>query len=154
MKNQWQPRAAPGIEDGLVLFDGACVLCSRWAQFVISRDPTVRFRFLPIQTKAGRNLAEHLTIDPDHPQTNAVILNGIAYFKSDAAIALASRLPRWRRTKTLRFAPRFLRDRIYDLVAQNRYRLFGRQEICLTPTEGLKQHLVSQSTPIQTGSGV
>ena len=50
MKRDWSPVAAGEVEDGLILFDGVCVLCSRWVDFVIKRDPNARFRFLPIQT--------------------------------------------------------------------------------------------------------
>ena len=71
------------MPDGLVLFDGVCVLCSGWVRFLLERDSDAIFRFTPIQSPYGRALAQRLGIDPETPQTNAVIIGGRAYFKAD-----------------------------------------------------------------------
>lgn len=139
---QWQPRQVAGVADGTVLFDGVCVLCSFWVQYVIRHDPTARFRFLAIQSAAGQTLAGHLSINPDNPQTNVVVLAGTAYFKSDAAIEVITRLRGTSRLGFLRLLPVGLRDALYDCVARNRYQLFGRRTSCLVPTEDLRQHLL------------
>ena len=120
----WQSKPVHGTADGTVLFDGYCIFCSRWVHFVIERDPCAKFRFLVIQTKQGRALASELDIDPDNPESNAVVLAGRAYFKSDAALQVLARLPGW---SWVRHAAPFraLRDWVYDHVAGNRYRLFG-----------------------------
>jgi hypothetical protein len=67
------PKSPGGINSphGLILFDGACVLCSRWSRFVSKRDRRGYFRFVPIQLAEGRPLAEQLGIDPDHPDSFA-----------------------------------------------------------------------------------
>lgn len=130
----WTSRPAPEAPEGLILFDGVCGLCSRWVRFVISRDPEMTFRFLPIQSEAGRRFAQDMGVSPDDPETNIVILDGRAWFKSDAALAVISRLggPGWARM--LLRLPRRLRDPVYDLIARNRYRLFGRRQVCLLPS--------------------
>ena len=87
MQQSWKPKAIDGVPDGLVLFDGVCVLCSGWVQFLIERDRDQFFRFTPIQSPYGRALAQRLGIDAEAPQTNAVIIGGRAYFKVDSAIA-------------------------------------------------------------------
>jgi len=131
---RWSPQPAPDEPDGLILFDGVCVFCSRWVRFVIAHDPEGRFRFLPIQSDAGRALAMRHGIDPEAPQTNAVVLNGLIHFKSDAALTVLGALPKTRALAALKAAPRLLRDPAYDLIARNRYAIFGRTEACMVPS--------------------
>jgi predicted DCC family thiol-disulfide oxidoreductase YuxK len=68
----------------------------------------------------GRPLAEQLGIDPDRPNSLALV-------------RIARELPRWRWTWVFHFIPRVIRDAIYDLVARNRYRWFGRRDACILP---------------------
>src|SRR5437879_9855667 len=110
MKRSWPPVAAPEVADGTVLFDGVCVLCSWWVRFIIERDPDTRFRFTPIQSPYGRLLALRFGIDNDMPETNAVVVSGTAFFKSDAVIQVVQLLPKWRWTGALGRLPRPLRD--------------------------------------------
>lgn len=131
--SRWSPQPAPDEPDGLILFDGVCVFCSRWVRFVIDRDPERRFRFMAIQSEPGRALAARFGIDPEAPQTNAVILGGRIYFKSDAALTVLGALTATRPLSLLKAAPRALRDPIYDLIARNRYAIFGRTEVCMVP---------------------
>jgi predicted DCC family thiol-disulfide oxidoreductase YuxK len=130
-----------------VLFDGICILCSWWVRFVIERDKSVQLHFVPIQSRYGRGLAKSLGIDPDVPETNAVVIGGYAYFKSDAAIMVFAGLPRWSWSGVFRFVPRMLRDWAYDRVARNRYRLFGRTESCLVPAPEIAHHFVFGTPP-------
>lgn len=123
-----EPSAWP--DDGIILFDGVCVLCSGWVRFVATRDAARRFRFTPIQSPYGRHLAETLGIDPGDPDTNAVVLHGRALRRSDAALAVVATLPGWGWTRALRLVPRPVRDAGYALIARNRYRLFGRRDAC------------------------
>ena len=130
------------IPDGTILFDGVCVLCSRFFKVVAARDHAIRFRFLPIQDSYGRELAASLGIDPDAPATNALILGGHVFTRSDSAIEVFRHLPFWRWIIILRAIPRPIRDRLYDLVARNRYRLFGRTATCMIPSPDLRRHLL------------
>jgi predicted DCC family thiol-disulfide oxidoreductase YuxK len=136
-----------GVPEGTVLYDGVCVLCSGWFRFVAARDTQARFRFTPIQGDYGRRLAMRLGIDPDHPETNAVIIDGHAYMRSDAGIEILRRLPGWSWAKILLAMPPGLRDWAYDRVAQNRYSVFGRTETCMVPDASLAQHVLPDSTP-------
>jgi predicted DCC family thiol-disulfide oxidoreductase YuxK len=130
------------VADGTVLFDGVCVLCSGWFRFVAARDPEARFRFTPIQGAYGRSLAIRLGIDPDNPETNAVIISGVAYLRSDAAIQILRRLPGWGWSVVLLAIPRVLRDAAYGGIARNRYRLFGRTDTCMVPDDRLVRHIL------------
>ena len=132
--SRWSPQPAPDEPDGLILFDGVCVFCSRWVRFVIDRDPERRFSFLAIQSGRGRALAERFGIDPEAPQTNAVFLDGRIVFKSDAALTVLGALAATRPLGRLKVVPHWLRDPAYDLIARNRYRLFGRTDACMVPT--------------------
>jgi predicted DCC family thiol-disulfide oxidoreductase YuxK len=128
------PKSPGGINSphGLILFDGVCVLCSRGCRFVSKRDRRGYFRFVPIQLAEGRPLAEQLGIDPDRPDSFAFVATGQAYVKSEAALRIARELPRWQWTWVFHFIPRVIRDAIYDLVARNRYRWFGRRDACIS----------------------
>ena len=130
----WSPRPANGEADGLILFDGVCVFCSCWVRFVLKRDREVRFRFVAIQSEAGRALAGRLGISVEEPQTNAVVWGGRVWFKSDAALTVLSVVGPVRPLMTgLQAAPRPLRDAVYDRIARNRYRIFGRSDVCMIP---------------------
>ena len=138
----WKPQPIDGVADGLILFDGVCVLCSGWVRFVIERDRAARFRFSPVQSAYGSALAARLGISAEDPQTNAVVFADRALFKSDAAIAVLSSLPRWRWVRVLSAVPRPARDRAYDWIARRRYRLFGRHNSCMVPTPELTRRFV------------
>jgi predicted DCC family thiol-disulfide oxidoreductase YuxK len=131
--SRWAPVSTPDLPDGLILFDGVCVFCSRWARFVIARDRDARFRFLPIQSEQGRALAARLGVDPDAPETNVVVMEGRALMKSDAALAVLGVLKDVRWLGALRHVPPWMRDPLYDLIARNRYAIFGRTETCMVP---------------------
>jgi predicted DCC family thiol-disulfide oxidoreductase YuxK len=120
-------------DDDVILYDGVCVFCSRWIRFIASRDEIKRFRFTAIQSGYGTRLAQAFGIDPDDPDTNAVIHGGVAYFKSDAVLTVLSNLPGWGWVRMLRTVPKPLRDAIYNLVAWNRYRIFGKYDVCFIP---------------------
>lgn len=132
--NCWSPQPAPDEADGLILFDGVCVFCSRWVRFVIDHDPERRFRFVAVQSEAGRALAARFGIDPEAPQTNAVVWGGRIFFKSDAALTVLGALEATRPLARLKAAPRWLRDPAYDLIARNRYAIFGRTDVCMVPS--------------------
>lgn len=128
-----RPTPAPGAREGLILFDGECVFCSRWVRWVIQRDSGRRYRFASIQGATGRDLAPRIGLRLDAPQSNAVVENGLARFKSDAALSVIAGLPGWRWVGWLRVVPRSWRDGVYDVVATNRYRFLGRTEQCWRP---------------------
>lgn len=141
MSGHYAPRPLAGIPDGTVLYDGVCVICAWGFRFVAARDPDARFRFTAVQDPLGHQIAEALGLDTTFPESNAVVIGGIAYMKSDAGIEILSRLPRWRWVRALRLLPKGLRDWVYDRVARNRYRLFGRTETCMVPDAALWRHI-------------
>ena len=131
-------------DDDVILYDGVCVFCSRWVQFVIARDTAKRFRFTPIQSPYGTRLAQAFGIDPGDPDTNAVIHGGRAHLKSDAALTVLSNLPGWSWTRALFAVPKPLRNAVYGVVARNRYRIFGKFESCFVPDAELRRRVLEQ----------
>jgi predicted DCC family thiol-disulfide oxidoreductase YuxK len=119
---------------GLILFDGVCVLCAGGCRFVNKRDRRGYFRYVPIQQAEGRAVAIELGIDPDRPDSFAFVHDGLASVKSEAALRIARELPWWGWVSIFLLVPRAVRDVIYDLIARNRYRWFGRTETCALPT--------------------
>ena len=79
-------------------------------------------------------IADRYGIDPDSPTTFILVDGGTAFVRSEAALRILEQLPGWRWTALLRAIPRPLRDRLYDIVARNRYRWFGRLDVCILPT--------------------
>jgi predicted DCC family thiol-disulfide oxidoreductase YuxK len=144
----WRPQAATDLPEGLILFDGVCVLCAGWVNFIVPRDPEGRYRFVSIQSELGRALAARFRIDVEAPQSNVVIRHGQAWFKADSALRVCRDLPGWRWTLVFRLLPRPLRNIFYDLIAQNRYRLFGRRDTCLVPTPALRKRFVATANDI------
>jgi predicted DCC family thiol-disulfide oxidoreductase YuxK len=145
----WDP-ALEGMErvmhqwpdDDVILYDGVCVFCSRWVRFVAARDKGRRFRFTAIQSGYGTRLAQAYGINPDDPDTNAVIHGGEVFFKSDAALTVLSAVPGWRWVRVLRSVPKPLRDAVYNLVARNRYRIFGKYETCFLGDAGFRDRVM------------
>ena len=135
MSNQWP-------DDDIILYDGVCIFCSHWIRFVAARDISHRFRFTPIQSDYGSRLARNFGIDPDDPDTNAVVHGGVAYFKSDAALTVLSLLPGWSWVRVLFAVPKALRNPVYNLVARNRYRIFGRTAACMIPDAAMRARVI------------
>jgi predicted DCC family thiol-disulfide oxidoreductase YuxK len=129
-------------DDDVILYDGVCIFCSRWIRFVAARDDTKIFRFTAIQSAYGIRLAQAFGINPDDPDTNAVIHGGVAYFRSDAALTVLSSLPGWRWIHLLFATPKPLRDAVYNLVAKNRYRIFGKYDACFVPDENMRARVI------------
>jgi predicted DCC family thiol-disulfide oxidoreductase YuxK len=133
-------------DNGIILYDGVCVLCSGWMRFVLRRDTGRLFRFTPIQSEYGGALARALNIDPKNPDTNAVIWNGIAYRRSDAALRVVSLLPKLGWVRVLHLVPRVFRDSIYRLIARTRYRVWGRHAVCDLGDQPYKDRIVIRFT--------
>jgi predicted DCC family thiol-disulfide oxidoreductase YuxK len=129
------------------LFDGVCVLCSSGVQYTLRHERDHEIRFVAFQSREGRALAERHGIDPDQPESFLFIENAIAMRKSDAVLGVVAHLG-WPARLLLagRALPRPLRDWLYDRLARNRYRLFGRKESCGRP-DPAQRHRFSLPEP-------
>ena len=122
-------------EPAVVLYDGVCGFCNASVQFIIKRDPNKRFRFAPLQSDVGRELAAAHGIDAERLDGLVLIENGSASIKSTAALRIARRLRRpWPVVAALFIVPRVIRDWFYDRFAERRYRWFGKIDACASPS--------------------
>ena len=128
--------AVPRFPDdkALIVFDGVCVLCSGWARFVLERDTGFAFRMTTAQSPLGQALFRHYGLDTENFETNLVLASGRAYAKLDTVVEVGRRLGGiWRLASVLHVLPRPGADWLYDRIASNRYRLFGRTDSCMIP---------------------
>ena len=120
----------------VLIFDGVCNLCNASVNFVMRRDREGRFLFASNQSEAGASLLRKFGVDPETARSVYLIDGDRIWEKSAATAEIARRMPfPWKMGSVLRYLPRFVRDGVYDLIATNRYRLFGRSESCRLPTE-------------------
>jgi len=133
----------PATPTPLIVFDGVCVLCSGFVQWVIRHDPHGRFRFTSAQGPLGQALTRDLGLDPVRFETILLVENNAAYGKLAAMIEIAARLGGlWRAAALLRLLPTFLGDWAYDRIARNRYAVFGRHEICWAPPPDIADRVI------------
>ena len=140
----------------VLLYDGVCGLCSRLVQFVLKRDASAHFRFASLQSDFASEFCRQQGLDPDDLDTVYVVeepgqrLNA----RSDAVIFVLRGLGGfWRAAAVLlRALPKSLRDWGYDVVAHNRYRIFGKYETCPLPEEKYQDRFLDSlsSSPVQT----
>ena len=131
--------SVPSFPDdrGVIIFDGGCVMCSRFAQLIMRRDRSRRFRLLAAQSPLGTALYRHYGLDPVFYETNILIENGVARFKSAASIRILEQLGfPWSLVAVGRTLPTAVRDWLYDIVARNRLRWFGERDTCYMPQPG------------------
>ena len=124
------------LGDGpIIVFDALCVLCSAHAQFVLTHDRAGHFRLASMQDEVGAALYARCGIDAADPDTLVVVEKTRFLRDSDAILAIYGGLGwPWRALAIGRLVPRGLRDRLYRLIARNRYRLFGKRQTCWLPT--------------------
>ena len=120
----------------VVLYDGECNLCNHSVQFILRRDPAERFRFAALQSPAARRLLLQAGQAPTLlPDSVILVEQGKVYAKSTAALRIARQLSGlWPCAAVLLLVPVPLRNWGYDLIARNRYRLFGRKDACMVPS--------------------
>ena len=128
------------LTHSIILFDGVCNLCNGAVNFVIKRDPRNVFKFTPLQEKQGVLLLKKHAVDSRKLDSIVLIENGNVYIKSSAALRIAKKLSGlWPLFFVLLIIPSFIRDGVYDFIAKNRYKWFGKKEQCMIPTPGLRE---------------
>ena len=117
----------------IIFFDGVCNLCNRSVQFVLKRDTEGRFRYASLQSTSGQQILNEYSLRQDHFNSFILFDNGKIYTRSDAALRVSSQLKGWKWTAAFKIVPRFMRDAVYNLIARNRYKWFGKREECMLP---------------------
>ncbi len=129
-----------GNDKKIILFDGVCNLCNSSIQFIIKHDSKDLFRYTPLQSETGKRLISERKIDTSKIDSIILIEPGVAYYtKSNAALRIGSNLEGYHNISgLLNLIPSKLRNIVYDFVAKNRYRWYGKKEECMVPTPELK----------------
>ena len=128
----------------LILFDGVCNLCNSSVQYVIKHDKKNVFMFTALQSDIGKDLIKRFNIDTE--KTDSILLyspeNSMAS-KSTAALKIAKHLGFPQSLMSVFFIiPPFIRNWVYDYIAKNRYKWYGKKEACMVPTPELKSRFL------------
>ncbi|MFD1207048.1 MULTISPECIES: DCC1-like thiol-disulfide oxidoreductase family protein [Sporosarcina] len=127
----------------IILFDGECNFCNKSVQFIIKRDPSAHFYFTSLQSETGERYRKQYKI-PDDIDSLVLIEKGKSYTKSAAALHIAKKLDGlWHLLFLFILVPRKLRDGVYDYIAKNRYKWFGKNEdACMLPPPEIRKRFI------------
>jgi len=128
-------------DKAVIFFDGVCNLCNGAVTFVIQRDARDYFRFSPLQGELGSTFSRRS--EEELPDSIVLIEKGRVFTRSDAPLRIARRLGGgYPLLYAFIVIPRWIRDPIYDWVARNRFRWFGKRETCMIPTDALRNKFI------------
>ena len=120
--------------NGIILFDGVCNFCNSSVNFIIDRDATNYFKFGALQSNEGQALLKEHNQSTDSFDTLILIEGDALFTRSTAALRIAKKLSGlWPLFYIFIILPKFLRDPIYNLIAKNRYKMFGKKDVCRLP---------------------
>lgn len=124
----------------LILFDGVCNLCNDAVLKVIKYDKKNTFLFAALQSETGKKVTSHLNIDTSKIDSIILYEPGVSYeIKSTAALKVMQNFGGlWQITQLAYILPESIRNYIYEYIAKNRYKWFGKKESCMIPTLALK----------------
>jgi predicted DCC family thiol-disulfide oxidoreductase YuxK len=138
-------KSLAALPENIVIFDGVCNLCDFSVHFIFEHDTAGHFFFTPAQSPLGASLLRRFGINTSRLDTVVLVRGERAFTRSAAAIEIASGLDMpWNLLAVFQAVPEPLRDMVYDLIAQNRYQLFGKKEQCMVPSEALRRRFLEQ----------
>lgn len=118
----------------ILLFDGVCNLCSSSVQFVIRHNGKENVQFASLQSEVGKQLLKNADLPADYIGSLVLVENDEFFVKSDAALKLTKHLNGlWKLGGIFLMVPKFIRNPVYDWIARNRYKWFGKKEVCWIP---------------------
>ncbi len=127
----------------IILFDGVCNFCNTSINFIIRQDKKKIFRFAALQSGAGKEFLEKYILPKDYLESFILIDKGKVYKSSAAGLKLYNKLPwYWKWTQIFWIVPKFIRDGVYNFIAKNRYKWFGKKESCMVPSPKLKERFL------------
>ena len=124
------------IDSKIILFDGVCNFCNYWVNFILDHDTQNIFKFTALQSEKGRELLDNFELPKDDFDSFILISQNNVYKKSSAAFEIAKQLNGWPKYfASLRFLPLTFTDLVYDFIARNRYKIFGKKDVCRIPSK-------------------
>ncbi|NIK76710.1 putative DCC family thiol-disulfide oxidoreductase YuxK [Paenibacillus castaneae] len=134
----------------VLLIDGQCLLCNGITRFVVKRDKAKTFQFASLQSEAGQQFLRDGKLATGDLNTFVMIQNGKYFIKSSAALRVLRELDGlWPLLYVFIAVPQAWRNVFYDLIAQNRYRWFGKTDVCMLPTNELKDRFMENGVHAQ-----
>jgi predicted DCC family thiol-disulfide oxidoreductase YuxK len=131
------------IHRPVILYDGVCALCNAWVKFVLRWDRKEVFLFAALQSSQGLKLLAERQVNTAALSSIVVVYPEEVFLRSDAALTILTALGwPWSMMAVLRIIPRFLRDALYNFVAVNRYRVFGKYESCPLPDARVRARFI------------
>jgi predicted DCC family thiol-disulfide oxidoreductase YuxK len=132
-----------GEQGNLIIFDGVCNLCNGSVNFVIRHDKRKIFKFTAFQSIYGRDIVERFKIEQETQRTIILITDGKVYRRSMAVLEIFEILGgAWKLMRVLKIFPLCFRDWCYDVISRHRYRLFGRKQSCMVPTDSIRERFL------------
>jgi predicted DCC family thiol-disulfide oxidoreductase YuxK len=123
------------IKDRIIFFDGVCNLCNSSVDVVMRHDKSASFKFASLQSDFAKRVLPEFGVEPSDLDSIALIDNGIVYQRSSAALKIAGKLSGlYPLLGVFWIVPKGLRNLVYDWVARNRYKWFGKKDSCRLPT--------------------
>lgn len=123
----------------VILFDGVCNLCNGSVQKIIAADPKKQFRFASLQGSFGQQVLKQFHLPPSEFSSFILLENNQIFTKSTGALKVARRLSgAWPLFYAFIIVPQFIRDGVYNIIARNRYKWFGKKESCMVPQAALQ----------------
>lgn len=127
----------------VILFDGVCNLCSSSVDFILDHDPEGHFVFASLQSEAGKQILSQYGLSTESFDSVVLVKNGKVYQKSRAALEIAGKLTGpWPILQAFKVVPVFLSDSVYNFIARNRYRFFGKRQTCRFPTPDIRSRFL------------
>lgn len=127
----------------IILFDGVCNLCSSSVQKVIKNDPEGKFLFAPLQGKTGQEMLNKYQLPVNNFNSFVLVQDDQVFTQSTAALKVARQMKGfWKWLYAFIIIPPFIRNAVYNLIAGNRYKWFGKKETCMVPTPELKSRFL------------
>ena len=127
----------------IILFDGVCNFCNRTINIILKYDKDAYFQFAPSQSNAAMGIMQQFGLEQQAITSVILIDNEKVYTKTDAVIQIANRLSGWPSLfRLLKFIPKSIRNFGYDLIAKNRYTLFGKRASCRIPDASIQHRFL------------
>ena len=130
-------------ESAVILFDGVCNLCNASVNFVLDRDTKRNFKFGALQSDEGMALLAEYDLSGDYLDSIVLVEEGVVYTNSTAALRVARKLNgAWPLLYGFIIIPELLRNPVYNWIARNRYKWFGKQDVCRIPTPDTRSRFI------------
>jgi predicted DCC family thiol-disulfide oxidoreductase YuxK len=127
----------------IIFFDGVCNFCNSSINFVIDHDPEKHFKFAPLQSDIGQEILRKFNKNTEDFDSIILLKNNTLYQKSEAALEIAKHLSGfWKYLSIFGMLPTFFLNFFYDMIAKNRYKIFGKADSCRMPTAELRERFL------------